>query len=81
MAEVAVEVHGQQTSLSLEPDFIDGLYTIAAYHQCSMNTIVERLADQGHQNLSAAVRELVLQFFLEDKGVSRQVRRAARRRS
>ncbi|MBD5388748.1 ribbon-helix-helix domain-containing protein [bacterium] len=61
MQKISVSLSGHQTSLSLEPEFIDALRRIAAARGRSVASIIADIdATRGRRNLSSALRVWIL---------------------
>ncbi len=61
MKKISVSLSGHQTSISLEPEFIDVLHQIARARAQSMASLIGEIdAQRGNKNLSSAIRVWVL---------------------
>lgn len=67
MKKISVSLSGHQTSISLEPEFIDALRTIARDSDTSIASIIARIDDTRDvdTNLSSAIRVWVLKHFMK----------------
>lgn len=67
MKKISVSLSGHQTSISLEPEFIDALRTIAHDSDTSIASIIARIDDTRDvdTNLSSAIRVWVLKHFMK----------------
>ena len=66
MKKISVSLSGHQTSISLEPEFIDALNKIAATRDVSVAAIIGDIdAARGTRNLSSAVRVWILRASME----------------
>ena len=66
MKKISVSLSGHQTSISLEPEFIDALNKIAATRDVSVAAIIGDIdATRGTRNLSSAVRVWILRASME----------------
>ncbi|MDE5615959.1 MAG: ribbon-helix-helix domain-containing protein [Alphaproteobacteria bacterium] len=62
MKKLSVSLSGHQTSISMEPEFIDALRKIAQAHRRSVAAIIGEIdAGRGERNLSSAIRVWILQ--------------------
>jgi len=62
MKKISVSLSGHQTSISLEPEFIDALRKISASHGRSVAAIINNIDQaRGERNLSSAIRVWILQ--------------------
>ncbi len=62
----SVSIAGHRTSISLEEPFWDGLRTIASAKGMSVQALVGEIdSRRGEQNLSSAIRVMVLRAALE----------------
>lgn len=60
----SVAIAGHRTSVSLEPEFWDGLRAIAAARKLSLNALVAEIdGARGARNLSSALRVAVLTHY------------------
>lgn len=60
----SVAIAGHRTSVSLEPEFWDGLRAIAAARKLSLNALVAEIDGvRGPRNLSSALRVAVLTHY------------------
>lgn len=59
----SVEIDGRDTSISLEPDFFNGLREIAAARQLSINRILTELDADKPVNLASTARLYVLSHY------------------
>ena len=68
MKKISVSLSGHQTSISLEPEFIDALNQIAKHDKVSVayiiGTIDERRSPES--NLSSAVRSYILCRYMQE---------------
>ncbi len=61
MKKISISLSGHQTSISLEPEFIDALREIATRRSSSLASIINEIdANRGARNLSSAIRVWVL---------------------
>ena len=62
MKKISVSLSGHQTSITLEPEFIDALHALAARHGKPVATIINEIdtTRTPDKNLSSAVRVWVL---------------------
>lgn len=61
MKKISVSLSGHQTSISLEPEFINALREIATAKKCAIATIINEIdASRGGRNLSSAIRVWIL---------------------
>jgi len=61
MKKISVSLSGHQTSISLEPEFIDALREIAHAQKRALAAIIGEIdAARGTRNLSSAIRVWVL---------------------
>ena len=62
MKKISVSLSGHQTSITLEPEFLDALQALAARHGKPIATIINEIdaTRDGNTNLSSAVRIWVL---------------------
>lgn len=67
MKKISVCLSGHQTSISLEPDFIDALHKIADADHVSIAAIISKIdAERGPQtNLSSAIRIWILRRYTQ----------------
>ncbi len=64
MKKISVSLSGHQTSISLEPEFIDALRRIAtAQNRAKASIIGDIDAARGDRNLSSAIRVWILNYF------------------
>jgi len=62
----SIVIAGHKTSVSLEDAFWKALREIADGRDVTLSDIVTLIdADRNHSNLSSAVRQFVLQFYLD----------------
>lgn len=62
MKKISISLSGHQTSISLEPEFIDELHKIARIRKCAIATIIGEIdTARGERNLSSAIRVWILQ--------------------
>jgi predicted DNA-binding ribbon-helix-helix protein len=70
----SIELHGHQTSLSIEEEFWTALRQMAAEQGVGVYSLIARIAQHNpnmRSNLSSAVRVFVLQHYKEgDRGKS-----------
>ena len=61
MKKRSVNIHGHQTSISMEAEFWDALKDIAERENLSINKLIAKIDDarEGH-NLSSAIRIYIL---------------------
>lgn len=66
MKKISVSLSGHQTSISLEPEFIDALHILAARMNKSVASIINELdaARSPDTNLSSAIRVWILKQLL-----------------
>lgn len=67
MKKISVSLSGHQTSISLEPEFIDALNRIAKHDNVSVASIIESI-DKNRtpdSNLSSAVRSYILRRYIQ----------------
>jgi predicted DNA-binding ribbon-helix-helix protein len=70
----SIVVAGHKTSVSLEDVFWKALREIAEARDLSLSELVGNIdLDRQHSNLSSAVRQFVLRFYLDQ--ISNQLRR------
>jgi predicted DNA-binding ribbon-helix-helix protein len=70
MQKISVSISGHQTSITLEPEFIEILKKIATIQHTSVSAIIYKIDNSRSQNtnLSSAVRIWILnQMILPDK--------------
>lgn len=61
MKKISVSLSGHQTSISLEPEFIDALHEIAGVQNRPVGAIINEIdKTRGRTNLSSAVRVWIL---------------------
>jgi len=61
MKKISVSLSGHQTSISLEPEFIDTLHEIAGAQNRPVGAIINEIdKTRGRTNLSSAVRVWIL---------------------
>lgn len=65
MKKISVSLSGHQTSISLEPEFIDALHDLAHIQNKSVASIIEHIDDNRtpDTNLSAAIRVWILKQY------------------
>ena len=65
MKKISVSLSGHQTSISLEPEFIDALHELARTQNKSIASIIEHIDNNRTPgtNLSAAIRVWILQQY------------------
>lgn len=70
MKKLSVSLSGHQTSITLEPEFIDALHTLAKRHGKSVASIISELDSTRppETNLSSAVRVWVLRQIILQLG-------------
>ena len=62
MKKISVSLSGHQTSISLEPEFIDAMREIARQRRRPVASIISEIdAARGTRNLSSAIRVWILQ--------------------
>lgn len=70
MKKISVSLSGHQTSITLEPEFIDALQKLAIRHNRSVASIINEIdtSRKPDTNLSSAIRVWVLQqVILQNK--------------
>jgi predicted DNA-binding ribbon-helix-helix protein len=70
MKKISVSLSGHQTSITLEPEFIDALQKLAIRHNRSVASIINEIdtTRKPDTNLSSAIRVWVLQqVILQNK--------------
>ncbi len=70
MKKISVSLSGHQTSITLEPEFIDALQKLAIRHNRSVASIINEIdtTRKPDTNLSSAIRVWVLQqIILQNK--------------
>lgn len=67
MKKISVSLSGHQTSISLEPEFINALRNIAIKHNKSVASIIADIDSNRtpDTNLSSAVRIWILKYFIK----------------
>jgi len=67
MKKISVSLSGHQTSITLEPEFIDVLHTLATRYGKSVATIINEIDESRtpDKNLSSAVRVWILQELIQ----------------
>ena len=61
MKKRSVNIHGHQTSISMETEFWDALKDIAEREKLSINKLIAKIDDAREgQNLSSAIRIYIL---------------------
>ena len=66
MKKRSVNIHGHQTSITLEDEFWDALKNAAAEQDTSTNKLIAEIDDtRGKQNLSSAIRVYILKSLTE----------------
>jgi predicted DNA-binding ribbon-helix-helix protein len=67
MKKISVSLSGHQTSISLEPEFIDALRNIAKKTNKSVASIIANIDAnrKPNTNLSSAIRIWVLKYFIK----------------
>lgn len=67
MKKLSVCLSGHQTSISLEPDFIEALHQIAAADHISIAAIISKIDAQrtAQTNLSSAIRIWILRRYMQ----------------
>lgn len=68
MKKRSVRIHGHDTSLTLEDEFWTALKTMACSQGKSVNSLIGEIDQQGHANLSSAVRVFILQHYMFGTG-------------
>lgn len=65
----SITLHGHRTSLALEPEFWDGLETIAVLRKVSLAGLIAEIDDDRNHSapLSSAVRVFVLNHFRDNR--------------
>ena len=63
----SINIHGHQTSISLEPEFWDALKSIADNKNLSLNKMIALIDDERapENNLSSAIRIYILKSLTE----------------
>ncbi len=63
----SVNIHGHQTSISLEKEFWDVLNTLADTQKLSLNKLIAKIDDERApgDNLSSAIRVYILKHLLQ----------------
>ncbi len=69
MKKISVSLSGHQTSITLEPEFIDVLHTLATRAGKSVSSVINEIdTSRAHDtNLSSAIRVWILHQVLSDK--------------
>ena len=63
----SVNIHGHQTSITLEDEFWDALKNAAQKRGLSTNKFIAEIDDtRGQQNLSSAIRVYILKSLTEE---------------
>lgn len=67
MKKISVSLSGHQTSITLEPEFIDVLKKLATAHKQSVASIINQIdtTRTPDTNLSSAIRVWILQQLLK----------------
>ncbi|MBO7508966.1 MAG: ribbon-helix-helix domain-containing protein [Alphaproteobacteria bacterium] len=65
MKKISVSLSGHQTSISLEPEFIDALHDIVTETKTSVAAIISHIDETRsvETNLSSAIRVWILKYF------------------
>ena len=67
MKKRSVNIHGHQTSITLEDEFWDALKNAAQKRGLSTNKLIAEIDDtRGQQNLSSAIRVYILKSLTEE---------------
>ena len=68
MKKISVSLSGHQTSITLEPEFIDVLKKIAIAHNVSIASIIGEIDNNRapDTNLSSAIRVWILNHVIKD---------------
>ena len=63
----SINIHGHQTSISLEPEFWDALKSLADNKNLSLNKMIALIDDERspENNLSSAIRIYILKSITE----------------
>lgn len=66
MKKISVSLTGHQTSISLEPEFVDALHKIAETRNMSVAELIKHIDDNRtpNTNLSSAIRVWILHEFM-----------------
>ena len=66
MKKISVSLTGHQTSISLEPEFVDALHKIADTRNMSVSELIKHIDDNRtpNTNLSSAIRVWILHEFM-----------------
>ncbi len=68
MKKISVSLSGHQTSITLEPEFLDALKQIANTRSVSIASIICEIDNKRNAdtNLSSAIRVWILNQFIKD---------------
>lgn len=68
MKKISVSLSGHQTSISLEPEFLDLLQKIAKEKNISVAGLISKIDDERQvaTNLSSAIRVWILNYILKN---------------
>lgn len=68
MKKISVSLSGHQTSISLEPEFVDALNQISKHDKVSVASIIQNIDDtrSPESNLSSAVRSYILRRYMQE---------------
>ena len=66
MKKISVSLTGHQTSISLEPEFVDALHKISDTRNMSVAELIKHIDDNRtpNTNLSSAIRVWILHEFM-----------------
>lgn len=69
MKKISVSLSGHQTSISLEPEFIELLQKIAQVKKISVASLISEIDDNRkvNSNLSSAIRVWILQYLRQNQ--------------
>ena len=66
MKKRSVNIHGHQTSISMEKEFWDALKDVATTENLSINKLIAKIDDaRENNNLSSAIRIYILKTLTE----------------
>ncbi len=67
MYKISVSLSGHQTSISLEPEFVDVLKTLAKEQGCSVAALIQHIDSERNpeSNLSSEIRIWILKQLLK----------------
>ena len=70
MKKISISLSGHQTSITLEPEFIDALHALAVHYNKPVAQIINEIdaARAPNTNLSSAVRVWILNQMILRKG-------------